>query len=95
MDCPTSASRPGHVLADVERITRANSLPLIVDADTGWDDPEKTVREMIGAGAAAITSKTRSRPSVRPSPRQTTGQRRGNGGPHQGRGERQRPPVIL
>jgi len=42
------------VLADVERITRANSLPLIVDADTGWDDPEKTVREMIGAGAAAI-----------------------------------------
>jgi methylisocitrate lyase len=42
------------VLADVERVTRATSLPLIVDADTGWDDPEKTVRDMIGAGAAAI-----------------------------------------
>jgi methylisocitrate lyase len=42
------------VLADVERITHASTLPLIVDADTGWEDPEKTVREMIKAGAAAI-----------------------------------------
>jgi len=42
------------VLADVERITSATLLPLIVDADTGWDDPEKTVRAMIKAGAAAI-----------------------------------------
>jgi methylisocitrate lyase len=42
------------VLADVERVTSATSLPLIVDADTGWDNPEKTVRAMIKAGAAAI-----------------------------------------
>ena len=42
------------VLADVERIISATSLPLIVDADTGWDDPKKTVRAMIKAGAAAI-----------------------------------------
>ena len=42
------------VLADVKRITSATSLPLLVDADTGWGDPKKTVREMIKAGAAGI-----------------------------------------
>ncbi len=42
------------VLADVRRITSTTSLPLLVDADTGWDDPKKTVREMIKAGAAGI-----------------------------------------
>lgn len=42
------------VLEDVRRITRAVDLPLLVDADTGWDDPAETVREMIAAGAAAI-----------------------------------------
>ncbi len=42
------------VLIDVRRITSASKLPLLVDADTGWDDPRKTVREMIKAGAAAI-----------------------------------------
>jgi methylisocitrate lyase len=42
------------VLIDVRRITGASKLPLLVDADTGWDDPRKTVREMIKAGAAAI-----------------------------------------
>ena len=40
------------VLSDVRRITRATKLPLLVDADTGWNDPGKTVREMIKAGAA-------------------------------------------
>ena len=42
------------VLIDVRRITAATKLPLLVDADTGWEDPRKTVREMIKAGAAAI-----------------------------------------
>lgn len=42
------------VLVDVRRITGASKLPLLVDADTGWDNPAKTVREMIKAGAAGI-----------------------------------------
>ena len=42
------------VLTDVRRITSATSLPLLADADTAWDDPAHTVREMIAAGAAAI-----------------------------------------
>jgi methylisocitrate lyase len=42
------------VLIDVRRITGASKLPLLVDADTGWDNPRKTVREMIKAGAAGI-----------------------------------------
>ncbi len=42
------------VLTDVKRITAATPLPLLVDADTGWGNPEKTVREMIKAGAAGI-----------------------------------------
>jgi methylisocitrate lyase len=42
------------VLIDVRRITLASKLPLLVDADTGWDNPAKTVREMIEAGAAGI-----------------------------------------
>ncbi|HZQ48265.1 MAG TPA: methylisocitrate lyase, partial [Verrucomicrobiae bacterium] len=42
------------VLLDVQRITSATSLPLLVDADTGWDDPKQTVRKMIKAGAAGI-----------------------------------------
>ena len=42
------------VLIDVRRITRATKLPLLVDADTGWNNPRRTVREMIRAGAAGI-----------------------------------------
>lgn len=42
------------VLIDVKRITSTTTLPLLVDADTGWDDPELTVRKMIKAGAAGI-----------------------------------------
>jgi len=42
------------VLTDVCRITAATQLPLLVDADTAWDDPAITVREMITAGAAGI-----------------------------------------
>jgi methylisocitrate lyase len=42
------------VLIDVRRITGASKLPLLVDADTGWENPQRTVREMIKAGAAGI-----------------------------------------
>lgn len=42
------------VLIDVRRIVRATDLPLLVDADTGWGNPKKTVCEMIKAGAAGI-----------------------------------------
>src|SRR2546427_1393366 len=45
---------PNDVLIDVRRIARSTRLPLLVDADTGWEDPKKTVREMIEAGAAGI-----------------------------------------
>lgn len=45
------------VLEDVRRITSASSLPLLVDADTGWGSGlgiRRTVKEMIKAGAAGI-----------------------------------------
>jgi methylisocitrate lyase len=42
------------VLTDVRRIVSVSRLPLIADADTGWNDPRTTVREMIRAGAAGI-----------------------------------------
>jgi len=43
-----------NVLVDVQRITARIKVPLLVDADTGWSDPRKTVREMIQAGAAGL-----------------------------------------
>jgi methylisocitrate lyase len=45
------------VLEDVRRITNAVDLPLLVDIDTGWGSAfniERTIREMIKAGAAAV-----------------------------------------
>src|SRR5215831_5472656 len=42
------------VLIDVRRITSATKLPLLVDADTAWENPARTVREMIRAGAAGV-----------------------------------------
>ena len=42
------------VLIDVRRITCATKLPLLVDADTGWNNPRRTVHEMIRAGAAGV-----------------------------------------
>lgn len=45
------------VLTDVRRITNCVDLPLLVDADTGWGHVfsiQRTVREMISAGAAGI-----------------------------------------
>jgi len=45
------------VIADVQRITAACDLPLMVDIDTGWGGAfniAKTVRDMQKAGAAAV-----------------------------------------
>lgn len=42
------------VLIDVRRITQRVALPLLVDIDTGWDDPAATVKAMATAGAAAV-----------------------------------------
>ena len=50
----TGITRLDDVLIDVRRIAGATELPLLVDADTGWSNPAKTVREMARAGAAGI-----------------------------------------
>ena len=45
------------VLIDVRRITEASSLPLLVDADTGWGGAfniARTVRGLVRAGAAGM-----------------------------------------
>jgi len=45
------------VTADVQRITAATKLPLLVDIDTGWGGAfniAKTIRDMEKAGAAAV-----------------------------------------
>lgn len=45
------------VIEDVQRITNASELPLLVDIDTGWGGAfniERTIRAMERAGAAAV-----------------------------------------
>jgi len=42
------------VLTDVRRITARVPLPLLVDIDTGWENPTMTVRAIAAAGAAAV-----------------------------------------
>src|SRR6478609_1702073 len=42
------------VLIDARRITQRVELPLLVDIDTGWDDPALAVRELAKAGVAAV-----------------------------------------
>jgi len=42
------------VAIDVQRITRVTSIPLLVDADTGWGNPELTTSTLIKAGAAGL-----------------------------------------
>ncbi len=45
------------VIADVERITNASNLPLLVDIDTGWGGAfniARTIQAMEKAGAAAV-----------------------------------------
>jgi len=43
-----------NVIEDVRRITAATNLPLLVDADTGFDNISETVERLIAAGAAGI-----------------------------------------
>ena len=42
------------VLIDARRITHRVDLPLLVDIDTGWDDPATAIRELAAAGVAAV-----------------------------------------
>ncbi len=42
------------VLVDAGRIARRTTLPLLVDIDTGWDDPTTAVRELAAVGVAAV-----------------------------------------
>jgi len=50
----TGLTELADVLVDVRRITKRVSLPLLVDIDTGWDEPARAVREMAAAGVAAV-----------------------------------------
>lgn len=42
------------VATDTRRLAGRVALPLLVDIDTGWDDPARAVREVAAAGAAAV-----------------------------------------
>ena len=42
------------VLVDARRIASRVPLPLLVDIDTGWDDPAGAVRALASAGVAAV-----------------------------------------
>ena len=42
------------VITDTRRITARVDLPLLVDIDTGWEDPAAAVRALAAAGAAAV-----------------------------------------
>lgn len=50
----TGRTELADVLVDVKRIAGRVDLPLLVDIDTGWNDPAGAVRAVAGAGAAAI-----------------------------------------
>lgn len=50
----TGKTELADVLIDARRITQRVALPLLVDIDTGWDDPARTVREIAAAGVAAV-----------------------------------------
>ena len=47
------------VLVDARRIAQRVALPLLVDIDTGWDDPAIAVRELAAAGVASRTKSRR------------------------------------
>jgi methylisocitrate lyase len=47
-------TRLDDVLIDVRRIKSATKLPLLVDVDTGFGNPQKAVQEMVNAGAAGV-----------------------------------------
>jgi methylisocitrate lyase len=42
------------VLIDARRIAQRVDLPLLVDIDTGWDDPTRAVRQLAAVGVAAV-----------------------------------------
>lgn len=42
------------VIIDARRIAQRVPLPLLVDIDTGWDDPARAVRELAATGVAAV-----------------------------------------
>jgi methylisocitrate lyase len=50
----TGRTELADVLIDVRRITQRVALPLLVDIDTGWDDPAAAVQALAAAGAAAV-----------------------------------------
>jgi methylisocitrate lyase len=50
----TGRTELADVLIDARRITQRVALPLLVDIDTGWDDPARAVREMAARGVAAV-----------------------------------------
>lgn len=50
----TGQTELADVVIDAQRITRRVALPLLVDIDTGWDDPTHAVREMARIGVAAV-----------------------------------------
>lgn len=43
-----------NVTEDARRVTQATALPLLVDADTGFDDPGETANVFIDAGVAGM-----------------------------------------
>ncbi len=43
-----------NVLKEIKCITQISALPLLVDGDTAWGNPQKTVSAFISAGAAGI-----------------------------------------
>jgi methylisocitrate lyase len=49
----TGRTELADVLVDARRIARRSELPLLVDIDTGWDDPAAAVAELGAAGVAA------------------------------------------
>jgi methylisocitrate lyase len=50
----TGKTELGDVLIDARRIAQRVDLPLLVDIDTGWDDPARAVRELSAVGVAAV-----------------------------------------
>lgn len=50
----TGKTELADVLIDARRIAQRVDLPLLVDIDTGWDDPARAVRELAAAGVAAV-----------------------------------------
>jgi len=42
------------VLEEIKRIAQISALPLLVDGDTAWDNPQQSVSAFIAAGAAGI-----------------------------------------